>query len=478
MKQIIAFLILNITSFASAQNHELIGYWQNWNDSNAPYIPLNLVDSRYTILCVSFAVPTSPSDMTMMFIPDGVSQAALISQIQALQNQGKKIILSIGGATTSISLSDTTSKNAFINSMNTLLETYPFDGIDIDIEHGNSILASGTIENPTSPDCNNLIDAITQIKAHYFTIYNRTMMLTSRPISTFRAPPQSASLACRLLGNDGETLQQMRAKGMDQRHIRRIPPVSHHHPANPGDVVAGVKRVPGPVQINLHPGGIIHRPGDWHADIGDIAVHIAGRNVHAAGKCNRQMGKVAANPGTLLPTLKGGAGGPGIHIVKGDVVVHIVANRLHPRPTARSIAEHVPGNLAQPVGVAIPAGQQVQDGVIGQFGQRRLGQPRKDRVRQTLAADHAVTADRKAAHRRHKPSAHIAETVAVQPRRHPWRGHNLALGKDIIAPLVAHRQHRDHRCILRASDGDVVPNSHQHIRPLYTTGQSQHQPCP
>ena len=185
MKQIIAFLILNITSFASAQNHELIGYWQNWNDSNAPYIPLNLVDSRYTILCVSFAVPTSPSDMTMMFIPDGVSQAALISQIQALQNQGKKIILSIGGATTSISLSDTTSKNAFINSMNTLLETYPFDGIDIDIEHGNSILASGTIENPTSPDCNNLIDAITQIKAHYFTIYNRTMMLTMAPETAY-----------------------------------------------------------------------------------------------------------------------------------------------------------------------------------------------------------------------------------------------------------------------------------------------------
>lgn len=184
MKQIIAFLILNI-SFAAAQSHQLIGYWQNWNDSNAPYIPLNQVDSRYTVICVSFAVPTSPSDMTMLFTPDGVSQATLISQMLTLQSQGKKIILSIGGATTSISLSDDTAKNTFINSMNAILETYPFDGIDIDIEHGNSILASGTIADPTSPDCINLINAITLIKAHYFTFYNKTMMLTMAPETAY-----------------------------------------------------------------------------------------------------------------------------------------------------------------------------------------------------------------------------------------------------------------------------------------------------
>ena len=185
MKQIIAFLILNISLIANAQNPQLIGYWQNWNDSSAPYIPLNQVDSRYSIVCVSFAVPTSPSDMTMLFTPDGVSQATFISQMQTLQSQGKKIILSLGGATTSISLSNDTSKNTFINSMNVLLETYPFDGIDIDIEHGNSILASGTIANPTSVDCINLINAITQIKAHYFTFYNKTMMLTMAPETAY-----------------------------------------------------------------------------------------------------------------------------------------------------------------------------------------------------------------------------------------------------------------------------------------------------
>lgn len=185
MKKFITFLVLIISFFINAQNHQLIGYWQNWNDSNAPYIALNQVDSRYTIINVSFAVPTSPSDMNMLFTPDGVSQAVFISQMQTLQTQGKKIILSIGGATTSVSLSTTAAKNAFINSMNSILDTFPFDGIDIDIEHGNSILASGTIANPTSVDCINLINAITQIKTHFFTTYNKTMMLTMAPETAY-----------------------------------------------------------------------------------------------------------------------------------------------------------------------------------------------------------------------------------------------------------------------------------------------------
>jgi len=185
MKQFIVFLFLSVNLFSNAQNHELIGYWQNWNDSNAPFIPLNQIDPRYTIICVSFAVPTSPSNMTMVFTPDGVSQSEFISQVQGLQNQGKKILLSIGGATASISLSDDATKITFINSMNAILDAYPFDGIDIDIEHGNSILATGTIANPTSSDCINLIDAISQIKAHYFSLYNKNMILTMAPETAY-----------------------------------------------------------------------------------------------------------------------------------------------------------------------------------------------------------------------------------------------------------------------------------------------------
>ncbi|WP_309642146.1 glycosyl hydrolase family 18 protein [Flavobacterium sp.] len=181
---ILAFLCLLSISM-KAQNPVLVGYWQNWNDSNAPYIPLNQIDSRYTIICVSFAVPTSPSDMNMLFSPDGVSQSTLISQIQALQAQGKKVLLSIGGATTSISLNTIQNRDAFINSMLGILNTYHFDGIDIDIEHGDSILATGTISNPTSGASVNLINAISQIKSQYFTTFNVPMMLTFAPETAY-----------------------------------------------------------------------------------------------------------------------------------------------------------------------------------------------------------------------------------------------------------------------------------------------------
>ena len=73
----------------SAQNStpELIGYWHNWNTTDAPYIPLDAVDSRYTIIDVAFAVPTSPSDMHMNFTPDIVTQSTFTNQIQTIQNQ-------------------------------------------------------------------------------------------------------------------------------------------------------------------------------------------------------------------------------------------------------------------------------------------------------------------------------------------------------------------------------------------------------
>ena len=184
-KDYIVLVFLILSSILYSQNPVLIGYWQNWNDSSAPYIPLNQIDSRYSVVCVSFAEPTSPSNMNMNFTPDGVSQSTFISQIQTLQSQGKKVLLSIGGANTSVSLNNTTNRDLFVNSMSSLLTTYGFDGIDIDIEHGNSILAAGTIANPTSVDVINLIAAINQIKTNYYSTFNRHMMLTFAPETAY-----------------------------------------------------------------------------------------------------------------------------------------------------------------------------------------------------------------------------------------------------------------------------------------------------
>lgn len=134
------------------------------------------------MIVVAFAVPKSPSDMTISFTPNVVSQSVLKSQIQKLQNQGKKVLLSIGGATASIDLTATANKNAFVTSITDLLDTYGFDGVDIDIEHGNSIIISGgTIAAPHNTAQVNLIDAIKLIMANYRSTHFRKLLLTMAP---------------------------------------------------------------------------------------------------------------------------------------------------------------------------------------------------------------------------------------------------------------------------------------------------------
>ena len=74
------FLLTGIIAIAQNPNPVLIGYWQNWNDANAPYIQLDQIDSRYNIVDVAFAVPHLGTDYQMEFIPDQVSPATLIGQ--------------------------------------------------------------------------------------------------------------------------------------------------------------------------------------------------------------------------------------------------------------------------------------------------------------------------------------------------------------------------------------------------------------
>lgn len=197
MKKCILILVLNCLAVlnlkAQLPNPVLVGYWHNWNDVNAPYIPLNAIDSRYNVIEIAFALPVSATDMTMTFSPTGNTQNDFIAHVQSLQSQGKKVLLSIGGAGVSIDLTTLANKNAFISSVTALLDTYGFDGIDIDIESGSSILiAGGTIDAPASVSQLNLIDAIAQIMANFRASNNYKMLLTMAPETAYVQGGQSA----------------------------------------------------------------------------------------------------------------------------------------------------------------------------------------------------------------------------------------------------------------------------------------------
>lgn len=184
MKIILTVILLIFASIgtATAQTHSLIGYWQNWRDVQAPYIPLSAIDSRYDIIEVSFAEPASVTGMKMIFTPEVGSPEAFKAEIKKLQASGKKVLISVGGADAAIDLTTSKNKSAFISSMSRIIDTYGFDGLDIDIEHGESILIkNGTIAAPTNPAMLNFIDAVRQIMATYQKTHDKKMMLTMAP---------------------------------------------------------------------------------------------------------------------------------------------------------------------------------------------------------------------------------------------------------------------------------------------------------
>ncbi|MDQ3049748.1 MAG: glycosyl hydrolase family 18 protein [Bacteroidota bacterium] len=189
--QIIFMIFLPFFSNAQAPNPVLIGYFHNWHDFNSPYVHLDQVDSRYNMIDVAFAVPQAGTDYKMEFVPDQVSQATFISQIQTIQGQGRKVIISMGGATSPISLDNIAERDTFVTTMTNIINTYGFDGIDIDLEGSSLSISGGTISAPADQPIINLIYAIKQIMANYFSQNNHRLILTMAPETAFVQGGQS-----------------------------------------------------------------------------------------------------------------------------------------------------------------------------------------------------------------------------------------------------------------------------------------------
>lgn len=191
MKHYLIALLLLISIEVHSQQ-SLIGYAHNWNSQDVAWIHPQNIDARYSVLIVAFAMPASNTDMTMSFTPENMSQSAFKQAIAQLKNQGKKVLISIGGATASLDFPDDNAKSTFVNSMNAIMDTYDFDGIDIDIEHGNCILITGgTIANPTNASQIRLIDAIKSIMNHHRSSKNSKMYLTMAPETAYVQGGQS-----------------------------------------------------------------------------------------------------------------------------------------------------------------------------------------------------------------------------------------------------------------------------------------------
>ncbi len=151
------------------------GYWHNFNNGTG-VIALRDVSPNWDVINVSFAVPKFSAadgeigfELSSDFNAINYTEAQFRSDIQLLQSQGKKIIISIGGQDGQVQLNTTSARDKFISSMIGIIENYGFDGMDIDFE-GQSLsfeLGDTDFRNPTTPVIVNTIEAVKRVCNHF-----------------------------------------------------------------------------------------------------------------------------------------------------------------------------------------------------------------------------------------------------------------------------------------------------------------------
>ncbi|MFI8530453.1 chitinase [Streptomyces aquilus] len=119
--------------------HAVTGYWQNFNNG-ATVQKISDVQSQYDIIAVAFAdATTTPGAVTFNLDSAGLGGYTVDrfkADIAAKKAAGKKVIISVGGQNGTVSINDSTSAANFANSVYSLMQTYGFDGVDIDLENG------------------------------------------------------------------------------------------------------------------------------------------------------------------------------------------------------------------------------------------------------------------------------------------------------------------------------------------------------
>jgi chitinase len=144
--------------------HFLTGYWQNFYNGAAA-LKLASVPANYDLIAVAFADATSTPGAVTFTLDSGLAaqvggytDAQFKADIATLHARGKKVIISVGGEKGSVSVGDSSAATNFANSVYSLMTTYGFDGVDIDLENGlNSTYMASALRSLRSKAGANLI---------------------------------------------------------------------------------------------------------------------------------------------------------------------------------------------------------------------------------------------------------------------------------------------------------------------------------
>ena len=144
-----------------------------------------------------------------------------------------------------------------------------------------------------------------------------------------------------------------------------------------------------------------------------------------------------------------------------DVLVDVIADRLHQRPALRDVAELRPGRADEAVGLAVAAAEQIDQRFDGQLLQRMLDRPGRHLVR--LAA----VLIRKSVDSVESPAGAWTRDRCCRSRRDrrwrqsPEQDKSVGVIRSPSARWV-HAEHHDHRRRLRTLIGNFVAGVNLH----------------
>lgn len=118
----------------------LTGYWHNF-DNGSTVMPLSEIPSEYNLVAVAFADnhPELDGGITFNLASDeldGYTDEQFRDDIAAIQAEGRKVIISVGGEIGHVDVTNPTQAQNFADTTYGLMQDYGFDGVDIDLEHG------------------------------------------------------------------------------------------------------------------------------------------------------------------------------------------------------------------------------------------------------------------------------------------------------------------------------------------------------
>ena len=154
----------------SQGEHSLIGYWTGSRFTGGNAFRLRDVSPQWDVVLVAFASPAKNApDGTLSFAPPkGMTPDKLKADIAWLKDQGKTVMISLGGGGQYFKLGDAGDIPNFVSSVTQIVKEYGFEGVDLDFESPSLELIPGDTDfkHPTTPAIVNLIAGLRKLRAN------------------------------------------------------------------------------------------------------------------------------------------------------------------------------------------------------------------------------------------------------------------------------------------------------------------------